>query len=178
MRFFRDSTPINLPISMAGITIGNRLLVVGCGDPLLLAALAVKTGLTGRACAVDASEPRCTRAAAIAEREGALVESFTAPWDALPFENDAFDVAIVRDVVQHLDDPTRVRCFAEIRRVLRKGGRLVTIVGRSGGLFKSAGPAGTDLVRALEAAGFRAARTLAERGGQLFVEGVRGTESP
>ena len=53
----------SLAVSMAGIKMGDRLLVLGCGDPVRLAQLAVKTGLTGRACAIDAREAVATRAA-------------------------------------------------------------------------------------------------------------------
>jgi SAM-dependent methyltransferase len=140
----------------------------------------VKTGLTGRACVLDESEPRRARAAAIAEREGALVETFTAPWTRFPFESEVFDVVVVRDVVPRLDGGTRIACLAEVRRVLRKGGRCLVIDSGGSGfgrLFRPAGPSGTDVVRALESAGFRAARTLAERDRMVFVEAVRGTDN-
>ena len=51
---FKTSTD-PLSVSMAGVKLGDRVLVVGCSDPRLIATLAVKTGLTGRACAVDES---------------------------------------------------------------------------------------------------------------------------
>ena len=56
MKLFRifKSEGEPLAVSMAGIKLGDRLLVLGCGDPMLVAQLAVKTGLTGRAFAVDA----------------------------------------------------------------------------------------------------------------------------
>ena len=87
---------------MAGIKLGDRLLVVGCSDAILLAQLAVKTGLTGRAFAVDEREAIVTAAGEIATREGALVETATAQWTSLPVETDSFDVAVVRDVLPHL----------------------------------------------------------------------------
>ena len=68
-----------LAVSMAGLKLGDRLLVLGCGDPALIAQLALKTGLTGRACALDEDGARASRAARIVEREGALVETLTLP---------------------------------------------------------------------------------------------------
>ena len=175
MAFFRSSAPINLPVSMAGVTMGNRLLVVGCGDGALIGALALKTGLTGRACAVDDDEARAARAAAVAVGEGALVETVTAPYGALPFDDDAFDVAVLRDVLPSRSREERQECLLEVQRVLRKGGRALSIDTASAGwlaMFRK-GPPAADIRGALESAGFRAVRTLAERDGLLFSEGVK-----
>jgi ubiquinone/menaquinone biosynthesis C-methylase UbiE len=181
MRFFRDSVPINLPVSMADIKMGNRLLMVGCGDPSLFAELALKTGLTGRACALDESEARRARAAMIAEKEGALVETFAAPWGQMPFDQESFDVVVVRDVLPAVAPDARASCLMEIRRVLRGGGRCLVIdsvsSGGFAGLFRKSGTSGDVATHALEAAAFRAVRTLAERDGLLFVEGVKGTDN-
>src|SRR5258706_9715830 len=92
---------------MAGIKLGDRLLIVGCADPILIARLAVKTGLTGRAFAVDEREALVATAAEVAAREGALIETAAAPWTALPLESDGFDVAVVRDVLPHLPPDRR-----------------------------------------------------------------------
>ena len=176
MKWFRISEQEPLSVSMAGVRLGDRLLVVGGGDPPLLAGAAVKTGLTGRACVVDESQARTAAATVAAERDGALVDGFTAPWTALPFGDGEFDVAIIRHVLPGLREDQRVACLAEVRRVLRPGGRGLVIDGieRTGmrALF-SRGAAAEDAVRALTAAHFVAVRTLAERAGLIFVEGVR-----
>jgi hypothetical protein len=101
MKLFQifKSSGESLPVSMAGIKLGDRLLVLGCGDVVRIAQLAVKTGLTGRACAIDEREALVAHAADIAAREGALIETFTAPWGALPFEPGSFDVAVIQDVL-------------------------------------------------------------------------------
>ena len=175
----------SLAVSMASIKLGDRLLVLGCGDPVRIAQLAVKTGLTGRACAIDASEALVTRAADIATREGALIESFTAPWDALPLEPESFDVAVIDDVLAHLDAGPRMACVLDVHRVLRPGGRCLVIDPGAragiGGLVRGAAPnpdsgyvSRGGAVAALESGGFRAARVLAEREGLLFAEGIKG----
>jgi SAM-dependent methyltransferase len=45
--------------------------------------------------------------------------------DSLPFEDDSFDLVYANFVVEHLQHPERA--FAEWRRVLRPGGRLVLL---------------------------------------------------
>lgn len=178
MRFFRQSSLEHLPVSIAGIKLGDRVLMLGCCDPKLIAQLASKTGLTGRACAVDEEAGRTARAAETARREGALVETLTAPWTMLPLDDEAFDVTIVRDVLANLPCGRRSGLLGEVLRLLRAGGRCLVIESTPrGGLgalltLRSAG-ADYDAVRTLDAAGFRAVRRVAERDGLLFVEGVK-----
>jgi ubiquinone/menaquinone biosynthesis C-methylase UbiE len=171
-----------LAVAMSGVKLGDRVLVLGCSDPHLIAGLAGKAGLTGRACALDESQERTTRAAAAVEREGVLLESFTAPWSALPFDPSSFDVVVIRDVLPPLQPEPRVRCVQETWRVLRDGGRCVVIDrGARGGLGALiSGRGGSDhsgaaggAATALQADGFVAVRTLAEREGLVFVEGVK-----
>jgi ubiquinone/menaquinone biosynthesis C-methylase UbiE len=179
MPWLRKSQPADsLAVSMSGVKLGDRLLVLGCSDPKLIAALALKVGLTGRACAMDANPGRSTEAAQAIEREGALVETFTAPYSTLPFEHDSFDLVVARDVLPALSDEDRPRTSKEIWRVLRAGGRCMVIDSTAksglGALFgrQTAGPA-YDVPRTLGAGGFVAVRTLAERGGLAFFEGVK-----
>jgi ubiquinone/menaquinone biosynthesis C-methylase UbiE len=171
-----------LPLAMSAVKLGDRLLVLGCGDPRLIAGLAAKAGLTGRACAVDESKERTTTAAVAVEREGVLLESFTAPWSSLPFDPATFDVVVIRDVLPSLEPEPRVRCVQEAWRVLRDGGRCVVIDRAArGGLGALIGAdqerrqyaAAGGAPRALEADGFVAVRTLAEREGLVFAEGVK-----
>jgi ubiquinone/menaquinone biosynthesis C-methylase UbiE len=171
-----------LAVSMAGIKLGDRLLMVGCGDPLLVAQLAVKTGLTGRAFATDSRADLTAAVEHTAPREGALVEVATAPWAALPVDEATFDVAVVRHVWSDLAAGERLACAAEVRRVLRPGGRCVVIdVAHGKGVLgiARAVPLNSQYVdeggavHVLEAAGFRAARVLATREGLVFSEAAK-----
>jgi ubiquinone/menaquinone biosynthesis C-methylase UbiE len=173
-----------LAVSMSGVTLGDRLLVLGCGDAALIAQLALKTGLTGRACALDEDEGRTERAANAVEREGALIESITAPWAQLPLESTSFDVVVIRDVLASLDMHHRAPIVAEVIRVLRPGGRCIVIEGGPrgglGALLQRRNPnveyvSSGGAERALSTVGFRAVRMLADRGGLKFVEGVKPT---
>ena len=181
MPWLKKRTTEPLAVTMIGIKLADRVLVVGCSDPALIAALAIKSGLTGRACAVDDDEGRVTAAAGAVERDGALVEPSTAPLTALPFEAGAFDVVVLRDVLGSAPEPARAQIVAEAQRVLRPGGRCLVIetsARRGLGGFVSR-PVNAELFASggapplLKTAGFAAVRTLAEREGLTFAEGVK-----
>jgi ubiquinone/menaquinone biosynthesis C-methylase UbiE len=123
MRWFRKSQLDPLAVTMPGVKLGDRLLVMGVSDPALIGALAGKAGLTGRTVILDTTEQATADAAAAVERDGHLVESFTAPWAMLPFEPHSFDVVVLRDVLNTLGAEERLRCAREVHRVLRPGGR-------------------------------------------------------
>lgn len=181
MRLFRKSQLEHLAVTMPGVKLGDRVLVAGGSDPHLIAALAAKTGLTGRACAVDESAERSAEAARIALADGALVETITAPLSSLPLDPASFDIVVLRDVLVEGSEDARVAIVREAWRVLRPGGRCVAIQTSSrGGIGRllRGGPTAaiTDAAgatRALQSAGFLGIRTLAEREGLAFVEGTK-----
>ena len=176
MRWFKKPGGEPLAVSMSGIKLGDRLLVIGSDDTSLTAALAVKVGLTGRACIVATSEAERARAADAVEREGALVESFVAAAGTLPFDDGSFDVVVMRNALEALAPGARHTATADALRVLRPGGRCLVIDGtrRSGiGGLIGGGGAGSDPTPLMTAAGFRGVRRLAEREGLAFTEGVK-----
>lgn len=104
------------------LTADDHFLEVGCGGGALLKA-ALETGC--RAAAIDHSADmvrlaRETNAAAIA---AGRLDVRQARADALPFADTTFTCAAMTGVLGFLPDP--VAAFAEIRRVLRPGGRFV-----------------------------------------------------
>src|SRR5262249_14108216 len=128
MAFFRKSAPAEpLAVTMAGVKMGDRLLAGGVRDTSLIASLAAKTGRSGHAWAVDADAERVKAAGPAIEREGALVEVTRAPWGMLPYDEDSFDVAVVRDVLMTLPADARSLAVGEVLRVLRPGGRAIVI---------------------------------------------------
>ena len=183
MRWFRKQEDIEpLPVAMTGVRLGHRLLTVGAADPALIADLARKTGLTGRVCVVEPDPDRAARAAAAIERAGALVETFDAPWGAVPLEADTFDVAIARDTLLTMRPDVRARCLADVYRLLRSGGRIVVIepAARSGiSSMLSRTHVDDDYheqggaTHALTSAGFAAVRVIAERDGVVYAEGAK-----
>jgi len=181
MPWLKKSTSEPLTVAMSGIKLGHRVLVIGCTDPVLIAGLAIKSGLTGRACAVDAVESRVVQTAQTVEREGALVESTTAPLTSLPYPHASFDVGVLRDALGPARADERPAILEQVLRVLRPGGRAVVIktAARSGlgGLLSR--PVNTEFLATggapplLTSVGFAAVRTLAEREGLVFAEGVK-----
>jgi SAM-dependent methyltransferase len=126
---------------------------------------------------VDDDAERVARAAGAAEREGALLETFTAPLISLPFEPGAFDVVVLFRQVRPLESASQA-VVGEAARVVREGGRCVAIEGGTKGALArllSAGRAvdAGAVEAAMKNAGLRGVRTLADRGGLLFVEGAR-----
>jgi ubiquinone/menaquinone biosynthesis C-methylase UbiE len=168
MGIFRRSASEPLAVTMAGVKLGDRFLSIGLRDPKLVAALAIKAGLTGRACAVDADSARASSGARDVEAEGALIEMAHAPWDALPYDAASVDVAVARDVFSTLDAAAKARAASEVLRVLRGGGRLVVVESTKRARIDPA-----SLTSALTAAGFAAVRVLAEAEHMIFVEGIK-----
>lgn len=180
MALFRKSTQEPLAVTMAGVKLGQRLLAVGPRDPKLVARLAAKAGLTGRACLVDADEAGLASAAAAIEQEGALVEATRAPYGMWPFEEDSFDVAVIPDLLPSLTPDVRVRCISEVLRVLRPGGRAIVIERAARGGLVGALLGGARITSAYEGPvellrsnGFAAVRQLSEADGVTFVEGIK-----
>jgi ubiquinone/menaquinone biosynthesis C-methylase UbiE len=177
MAWFKSTPPGDpLAVTMAGVKMGDRLIVVGCSDPKLVAQLALKPGISGRTCAVDADASAATRAGETATREGALIETETAPHTMLPYDNGSFDVAVLAYALGQLPLERRIATINEARRVLRAGGRCIGIEAAARGglaaLVRSTQVPAGEIEEAFRAAGLRAVRVLAERDGIAFVEGA------
>jgi len=179
MAWFRKSATEPLGVTMAAVKLGERMLSVGVRDPKLTAQLAVKAGLTGRACVVDDDEERLQQAAAIIEQEGALIEPVRAPYGMWPFEDGSFDVAVIAQLLHRLTPDVRVRCVSEVLRVLRPGGRALALDplprGGFGALLHRPSTDATypGAVKALNEEGFAAVRQIAQADGVLYVEGIK-----
>jgi ubiquinone/menaquinone biosynthesis C-methylase UbiE len=183
--FLRKSRVEPLPVTMSAVRMGERVLQIGIDDPGLASALAAKVGLSGNAAIVVTDDAGAERARTAAASAGVLVDVHVSPLAPLPFESDAFDLVIahsMRGLVAALDENARTTALREWHRVLRTGGRAMTIEsGAAGGLKGLLRPPHRDdayeasggVVGALEAAGFRPVRILAEREGYRFAEGVK-----
>ena len=89
---------------LTGVTASSRVLDVGCGG-LGLRALEPGLDVTG----VDLAERP--------DYPGPFVQADAA--EALPFPDDAFDLAYSNSVVEHIGPERRARFAAELRRVAR-----------------------------------------------------------
>jgi ubiquinone/menaquinone biosynthesis C-methylase UbiE len=101
-------------VRAAFLPLGARVLDVGCAEGSTLFHLGEPEGAVG----IDLFEPKVQFARQRLPRCRFVQGSAY----ALPFEDESFDHVLVRDVVHHLDTPSRM--FAECRRVLSPGGRI------------------------------------------------------
>lgn len=179
IRFFRQPAMDPLQVSMTGVRMGEKFVLVGCDDPALLAGLGGKVGMSGGAAAVSFDEHQAVRARTAAAKEGFLLDGKIAREGEIAFDDASFDMAVVDDTSGSFANRTaelRGAVLANLRRVLRVGGRIEIVEGLgTSGLFakKTARPDGYDAVKELEAAGYRPVRVLAEVTSFRFVEGLR-----
>ncbi len=61
------------------------------------------------------------------ERYGDIGQFFVGEVGAVELEADSFDICIAKGVLHHLDDDAAVALFSEAARVLRPGGRIITM---------------------------------------------------
>jgi len=179
--FRTKSNPYMLIVGMAGVKMGDQLLQIGCSDGGALAAVASKVGLSGRAIAVVPDEASAERVRRGAAAQGVLVDVEIAPSTALPVDAGAFDLVIVDDARRQfagLDADTQAATARDALRILKPGGRCLVITslpatGLSAMLGRGSTEPAFDPTPALNAGGFRFVRTLGEREGLRFVEGVK-----
>jgi SAM-dependent methyltransferase len=180
----RGPEPHMLSVSMTGVKLGDRVVFVGVPDAGRVAAIAAKVGLSGRAVAVVPDDRAAARVNKAAAGAGVLVDTEVADERRLPFGDGEFDIAVVDDtgtLLEDLNEGDRTAVTREVARVLRPGGRVLLIGGAEPtGLVKLisktrmsplvvSGSANT----LLEQTGFGIVRTLAEREGLVFVEGLK-----
>jgi SAM-dependent methyltransferase len=111
------------PHAIAPIATGETVLDIGCGAGTDLLIAARKVGPSGRAIGVDMTEAMGERARASAVSAGmGHVEVYCGDATSLPLPDGIVDVVISNGVLNLV--PEKNKAFAEIRRVLRPGGRL------------------------------------------------------
>jgi len=112
--------------SLLALQPGERVLDIGSGAGFLAAEMARDVGPDGGVHGADKSDSML----AIARRRqpgpgSAPLEFHLADARSLPFADASFDVAVSTQVYEYLDDVPGA--LAEVRRVLRPGGRLLVL---------------------------------------------------
>lgn len=173
-RFLNRGNRQLIEATLAELELGasTRLLDVGFGGGLSL-ELAHQRGVR-RLAGVDPSEVAVARLRERAGKfDGAELRVEVGRVEALPFGEDHFDAVVSTNTVYFWPDP--LRAFAELRRVMRPGGRLALgfsgaaklrsfdTVTRHGFLFHES----ADLSAQAAAAGLAVRRLVELRGGDL-----------
>jgi ubiquinone/menaquinone biosynthesis C-methylase UbiE len=173
--------PHVLVVGMTGVKLGERFAQVGCAHGGRLAAVAAKVGLSGRAVAIVPDERSAARARKGAADAGVLVEVEMAPPTRMPLKDEGIDLAVIDEtagLLRTLTSDDRTATVREVLRILRPGGRVLVVASapRSGigaWLTRAPGTLRFDPSPELQAGGFKSVRTLAEREGLVFVEGIK-----
>ncbi len=97
----------------------ERHLDIGCGPGTFVGSL----GGPGHSTGVDIAPAQIEYASA--HYGGPDREFRTVSPEALPFRDGAFDLVTMVELVEHLTEEDCLRLMAEVRRVLRPGGRLI-----------------------------------------------------
>jgi ubiquinone/menaquinone biosynthesis C-methylase UbiE len=111
-------------LAASGARAGERVLDVGSGPGYFARMLARAVGPGGSVTGIDAA-PEMTAYAARKARRLPQCSFRSGTAESLPFPDGAFDLVVSSLVMHHLTDDVRGRAVAEMRRVLRPGGRLL-----------------------------------------------------
>lgn len=120
---FNDQTILERIGDAAGMKAGVRALDVACGPGIVVEALARRGG---EVYGCDITTAMLDKAAARTRAAGLKNVTFVpGRAEALPFENEYFDVVVSRSAVHHFATPAAA--VREMARVVRRGGRVITV---------------------------------------------------
>lgn len=114
-------------LSLARLSSGENVLDIGCGTGTLAIAAKRQVGPKGHVYGIDASPEMLARARKKARKAGLEVDFRNALVESMPFRDGQFDVVLSTLMLHHLPGKLRGQCAAEVRRVLKPGGRLLAI---------------------------------------------------
>jgi ubiquinone/menaquinone biosynthesis C-methylase UbiE len=114
-------------LELAEVQRGQSVLDIGCGTGTLAIAATAHVGPTGAVVGIDASPQMVARAMRKATKAGAPAIFQLAVAEQLPFPDARFDVVLSTLMFHHLPRKTREQSASEIRRVLKRGGRLFVV---------------------------------------------------
>ena len=114
-------------LQLARLQPGEAVLDVGCGTGTLAIAAKRHVGPTGTVYGIDPSPEMLARAEKKARKAGVEVLLKNAMAQALPFPDAQFDAVLSTVMLHHLPRKGRQQCAAEMRRVLKPGGRVLAV---------------------------------------------------
>ena len=114
---------LGIALELANVQPGERVLDVATGTGALLRELAQRNTCTGQVIGVDRSPSMLSVARGLPSSARLVV----ADARALPFPAASFDVVSLCYLVHLLQPGDRRRVFGAVRRVVRRGGRIVIV---------------------------------------------------
>ena len=180
--FGRGTDPHPLVVGMTGVKLGERFAQIGCAHGGRLGAIASKVGLSGRAVAFVPDEASAERARKGAADAGVLVEVEITQPTQLAVEADEFDLVVVDDtggLLGSMPPDARDRhglggaAHPAPGRPSHRHRKLPGETGLAALLARPQTGVAVDPTPALHTGGFKSVRTLAEREGLIFVEGLK-----
>lgn len=108
---------------------GEAVLELGCGTGTALRVLAERLAGRGRLVGLDLSPKMLAQARIKLEHTGLSerVELYQGDASAVPLPDDAFDAVFIAFTLELFDTPQIPKVLAEVRRLLRPGGRLAVV---------------------------------------------------
>ncbi len=122
----RDKAIREKLIELAAPAPGEKVLDVGCGTGTLAIALKSSVG-TGEVHGIDASPEMIEVAKEKAAKAGSDIDFQVALIEAIPFPDATFDLVTSSLMLHHLPEDLKRTGLAEIRRVLKPGGRFMAM---------------------------------------------------
>ena len=127
MSFGRAPAILKRTVVLAQPAAGEKVLDVGCGTGTLAIALRAKVGPGGEVVGLDAAPEMIAVARDKAAKRGADIDFRVGLIEELPFPDDCFDLVLSSFMLHHLPEDVRQEGLAEIRRVLKPGGRFLVV---------------------------------------------------
>jgi SAM-dependent methyltransferase len=170
-------------VDAARLQPGERVLDLACGTGVVARLAAKRLGAQGHIAGVDLNGGMISVAQSLPAPDGARIEWLEGSAHAIPLAGDSVDAVLCQQGLQFF--PDKALSLREMRRVLRRGGRLALSVWRSVGIYNSAlgkalaqfagedtaarfcasrnVPAGEELQRLTAGAGFRHVKVRVQR---------------
>jgi SAM-dependent methyltransferase len=111
-------------VAAAGLRAGDVAVEVGCGTGPLLGGLADAVGPTGTVLGV---EPQPTLAGIAADRLAGRAGVGVGIGERLPVRSGVADAVLAQTVLLHVPEPALTATLAEMVRVARPGGRVISV---------------------------------------------------
>ena len=114
-----------MTVDQAQLKAGEKGLDVGCGTGGVTIPAKIRVGENGSATGIDPAPEMIAAARRKAERAALEIDFRVGVIESLPFADNTFDVVTSSLMMHHLPEHLRVKGLAEIKRVLKPGGRIL-----------------------------------------------------